>query len=551
MKSKLVALLSVAVLVSILLSACGTPAPPAATTSPEPEVTTPPQATAPPEPEATPPPTSEIKRGGTLKIGYELDWDSLDPSQYLAWATTAAYDLVYEGLTTWDLETLEPQPLLAKSWAISDDGLTYTFHLQEGVKWHNGDDFTAEDVKYSIERIQDPETGSIQSTQLAVIESVEVVDDLTVVLHLSAPYSPLLALLPYSPYIVNKDFIESEGGFTPRTMMGTGPFMLEEWVPDTVTRFVRNPNYWRKDEDGQPLPYLDAIEFYPLVDETARVSDLLSGVVDFIVRVPEKDLDRLEATEDIVLSAPWSTTYSYLWFDPYKPPFDDVRVREAVAWAIDRDQLVQGALYGRAFPLYGAAIPSWHWAFNDLRAYDHRDVDKARQLLADAGYPDGFETTLVTTSDYGIGVAMAEMVVPMLEEVGIKAELELYDAATFFENMGGGKNVCQYQFMLCGETPSGDPDDTYYIMHHSTGDWNYCGYANPEIDRLLEEGRTVSEPAQRKEAYRQLEEILLEELPLTYLASHHMYEAGWDYVQGYTHMGNNRYKALAYTWLDK
>jgi peptide/nickel transport system substrate-binding protein len=543
MRARLVVLLSIVALLGLVLSACGTPA--------SPEATTPPEAATPSEPEPTTPSTPEIKRGGTLKIGYELDWENLDPSQYLAFADTAAYDMVYEGLTTWDLETLEPKPLLAKSWEISDDGLTYTFHLQEDVKWHNGDDFTAEDVKYSIERIQDPATGSIQSAQLAIIESVEVVDDLTVVLHLSAPYSPLLALLPYNPYIVNKEFIEAEGGLTPRTMMGTGPFMLEEWVPDTVTRMVRNPDYWRKGADGQPLPYLDAIEFYPMVDDTARVADLLSGVVDFIVRVPEQDMDRLETTEGIQLSAPWSTTYTYLWFDPYKPPFDDARVREAVAWAIDRDQLVQAALYGRAFPLYGAAIPSWHWAYSDIREYDHRDVDKSRALLAEAGYPNGFDTTLVTTSDYGIAVALAEMIVPMLEEVGINATLELYDAATFFENMGGGKNVCQYQFMLCGETPSGDPDDTYYIMHYSTGDWNYCGYANPEIDRLLEEGRAVSDPVQRKEIYRQLETTLLEELPLTYLALHHHDEAYWDYVQGYTHMGNNRYRAFFYTWLDK
>jgi peptide/nickel transport system substrate-binding protein len=527
----------------MVFSACGTPVPPAATKSPEAEATT--------APEATAPPTAEIKRGGTLKIGYEIDWDSLYPAQFTAWATSAAFDMVYEGLTTWDMETLEPEPLLAKSWEISDDGLTYTFHLQEGVKWHNGDPFTAEDVKYSIERTQDPAIGATTAEQIKVIESVEVVDDLTVILHLSAPYSPLLSILPFNPYILHKDFVESEGGFTPRTMMGTGPFMLEEWVPDTVSRFVKNPNYWRKGEDGQPLPYLDAIEFYPLVDEASRVENLSSGVVDFIVRVPERDLDRLGDTEGIVLSAPWATLYTYIWFDPYKPPFDDVRVREAVAWAIDRDQLVHGALYDRAFPSYGAAIPQWHWAYNDLRVYDHRDVEKARELLAEAGYPDGFDTTLTTTSDYDMAKREAEMIVPWLEEVGIRATLQLYDSATFFENMGGGKGVCKYPMFICGESPSGDPDDTYYIMHHSAGAWNYCGYANPEIDRLLDEGRAVSDPAERKAIYRQLEELLLKDLPLTYLANSQMYEAYWDYVQGYTHMGNNRYKSFFYTWLDK
>jgi peptide/nickel transport system substrate-binding protein len=550
-KTRLGTLLSVVVLLGLLLPACGQPATPESTTPPEPEATTPPQATAPPEEETTPPSAMEIKRGGTLKIGYELDWDNLDPSQIGAFATTAAYDMVYEGLTTWDMETLEAKPLLAKSWEISDDGLTYTFHLQDGVKWHNGDDFTAEDVKYSIERVQDPATGAAYAEQIGIIESVEVVDDLTVILQLDSPYSPLLSILPFNPYIVNKDFVESEGGLTPRTMMGTGPFMFDEWVPDTMSRFERNPNYWRKGEDGQPLPYLDAIEFYPMVDETARAAALQSGSVDFITRVSTGEVDNLEGSEGIVVSAPWSTTYCYAWFDPHKPPFDDVRVRQAVAWAIDRDAISQGVYLGHAWPLYGAAIPSWHWAYNDLRVYDHRDVDKAKELLAEAGYPDGFEITLVTSSDFAFDVAVAEMMVPWLEEVGIRANLELYDAATFFSNMGGGKDVCKYQLFLVGETPTGDPDDTYYIMHHSSGAWNYCGYASPTIDRLLEEGRAISDPAERKEIYRQLEETLLEEVPLTYTVGLPKHEAYREYVKGYVHMGNIRHRALFYTWLDR
>jgi peptide/nickel transport system substrate-binding protein len=218
---------SILVAFGLLLSACGTPA---AEPAAPPEATTPPEAAATTAPEATPAPASEIKRGGVLKVGIEGDFTDLDPAHEETLIDQYAIDMVYEGLVRWDPVTLEPEPLLATSWEISDDGLTYTFYLQDGVKWHNGDDFVAEDVKYTVERIIDPDEGSVKQTYLESVESVEVVDDYTVVFHLSEPYAALVNTAPFVPKIQNRNFVEANDGHTPRTMMGTGPFKFVDRV---------------------------------------------------------------------------------------------------------------------------------------------------------------------------------------------------------------------------------------------------------------------------------------------------------------------------------
>jgi peptide/nickel transport system substrate-binding protein len=549
MRARITVLLAVLLILALFLSACGE------ATTPAPEPTAPPEAeptapqAPPPTTEAAPEPTAEvpqIDRGGVLRIGAVNEFGDLDPAMVYYFGDTLPYEMVYEGLTRWDPDTLEPLPLLARSWEVSEDGLTYTFHLQEGVKWQNGEDFVADDVKYSVERIQNPELASPLANYISCVGSVEVVDDHTVVFHLNSAYSPLLSQLPYVVKIVNPDFVEAAGGHTQTTMMGTGPFMLDEWTPGEVLKLKSNPNYWRMGEDGQPLPYLDGIEVYPMPDDTARVEALLSNAIDFLVSVPDKDVETLETNADVELSPGWSTYWSFVGFSGKIEPFDDPRVRQAISWVIDRDAIAQ-ALYNQVDPLYGGIIPDWHWAYDDLVVYDHTDVEKAKDLLAQAGYPEGFEVTIHACPEFPSEATMCEMTAAWLQEIGIDATIETHEWGIYVDNFVAGN----YAMWCDGIIHSGDPDDAYYSSFHSNGVSNLWSYSNPEVDRLLDEARATSDPSVRKELYAQVDAILLEEVPCAFGILHNMKEAYWDYVEGYHHLGNNWWTGLMEIWMDQ
>jgi peptide/nickel transport system substrate-binding protein len=535
-RAKAVTLLSIVVLAGLVLSACGTPAP-----------TAEPQATTPPEAIPTTPPT-EIKRGGILKYGMQVEAVDLDPAFGTAVEEYAhRFPLTYEGLTTWDLETLEPIPCLAESWEVSEDGLTWTFHLRQGVKWHNGDELVAEDVVYSINRAVDPDIGSYLKDSFPSLDSAEAADDDTVLVHLTAPWGGLLDQLP-SLYIVNKKWMEERDGHAAREMMGTGPFMFVEWVPDEMVRLERNPDYWQMGEDGQPLPYLDGVELIPMEDQSARMAALQTGEID-LAMVGLAYVDQFLQDPNLVMAGPESVYWLYpIGFNVTKPPFDNKLVREAICWGIDRDEMMELVFHGQGDPAYGTFNQPWYYLYTGVTKYDHQDLEKARQLLEEAGYADGLDLTITAPSNYENLVGSAELAVSQLAEIGINGKVAQVDWAQFLEEGYAGK----YEALTCGEIFGGDRAVLYNLYFHTDAAWNWFFYSDPEMDQMIEEALTLSDRDQKRELLTKMDEKLMEDNPCCFsLLQGYSYEGHQSYVKGYVHSATTRSDSIAQVWLDK
>lgn len=445
----------------------------------------------------------------TLKFGLSGDPPTLNPFVSAGTSARTVKLTVYEGLVSYTPEG-DVQPQLAESWEIRD-AQTYVFHLRTGIKFHDGDDFTSEDVAYTFHRIMDPEIGAyLRGTFASVVEAVETPDEHTVILHLAKPFAPLLEVLAQpEASIVSKEWFETDRDLSSE-MNGTGPFKFESRVPGVEIRVVRNPAYY-----VPGFPKVDAIDLIVYSDDDARFMALQTGEVDLIEYVPWRYYEAAEQDPNIILDTT-SGPFQVLIFNVSYEPFSDARVRRAIGYAIDREEISIACFEGRLVPTYGGLIPEGHWAYNaDLAHFFRYDPDYAKQLLAEAGYPDGFSATLLATSAYKTHWCPAEVVQAQLAKVGIKVELELVDWPTRVES----RSKWNYQFASDGLGGNYLDPDFYYPYFHSEQS-PYCRapyFADDEINRLLDEGRTTLDREKRKEIYHKLEERLLELSPWVFI----------------------------------
>src|SRR5437588_1491788 len=330
------------------------------------------------------------KPGGTLTIGTNQDAVGFDPHLSNATATFRILENVYNGLLKVNAK-LEVQPDLAESYTV-DSPTQYTFHLRKGVKFHSGRELKAADVKYSIERIKNPDNKSPRASNFATVDSIDTPDDYTVVIKLKSPYSPLLAILAdRTTAIVAKETVDANGGKLDKVENGTGPFKLSEYVPNTRTVLEKFPDYFVK---GEPL--LDKVVYQPIPDDTARSTALRTGAVDIIEYAPPKDLPLFKADPKLVVAGEGNNNVRYLAFNTTVKPFDNKKVRQAIAWAVDRKAVLDAAVNSAGTELTaGPFLPSY-WPALQQPIYT-RDLNKAKQLLAEAGYPNGLKAKLKNT----------------------------------------------------------------------------------------------------------------------------------------------------------
>ena len=485
--------------------------------------------------------------GGILRVGMQTDPVGLDPHVTNATATRNMLENTYDTLVMFN-ENLEIIPGLAESWEASDDGLVWTFNLRDGVTFHNGDALKASDVVFSINRIKDPEIASPRADDFALIEAIEAPDDSTVVITLSEAFSPLLSKLALSlNVIVSEAVAMANGNDLNETVIGTSAFKFVEYIPQTRMVLEKHEGYWGTDADGNQLPYLDGITFTFYPEPTARTTAVQTGNVDWIEYVPAPDVEILQADPNVEVVGGLATNFRSIYFNTTEGPLSDKLVRQAISYAVDEQAVVDVALFGTGgIPADGTTIPSSAFYGIDSSPYIGRDVEKAQELLAEAGYADGFEFDMYVTSTYDFLRTPAEIIQANLADIGVSMNVVAEDWSVYLPKFTAG----DFTATIIGSSGLADPDDYLYGDFHSESSGNYIGFSNAEIDDLLVQGRRASDPEERKAIYAQAQELLLEEAPHVFLFHSAQYEAHRTNVEGFKHYQNTGYLSFRETWLE-
>ncbi len=481
------------------------------------------------------------KPGGILKVGLQADPTALDPQLQSLTAIWKVIEHIYGRLVR-IAPDLSVVPEVAESWTVSDDGLTYTFTLRQGIMFHPPleRELVAADVKYSFERLVDPATASTSAADLASMASVEAPDPYTVVLTLKQPDASLLAnLANQSCIIFAKETIDEHGDLS-QVAVGTGPFIFNEYVPNTRIVLEKNPNYW---EEG--LPYLDRMELIPVSGDTSRTTAVVTSTVDFIEYAPLGDIETLEADDSLVMAGDANTNIRFIAFNLEREPFNNPLVRQAIAKVVDRDAMIAAAVDG-----YGAAtevlFPQEHWAALQ-QPVTPRDVEGAKALMTEAGLGDGFETTITSWSAYSFLSSAAAVLQEQLKEISIVAELNLVENATMIADVHTNS---VFDIAVTGTSGYVDPHQIISDFRSDSSS-NYMNYANPDVDALIDQGVQATDQAVRAEIYQQIQTILLQDLPWVNLFIANQFEAMKSYVKGYTHIATGSNIEFRNVWLDK
>ena len=460
-----------------------------------------------------------------LVVGQIAEPASLDPH-----VSTAANDFriavnIYDGLVRNKPGTLEIEPALATDWTISDTGLEYTFNLREGVTFHDGTPFDAEAVKFNFDRMLDEDhpfaaTGPFPlAFFFSAVENVEVVDDLTVKFTLNEPFAPFMSNLA-SPtgLIVSPAAVEASGADYGRNPVGTGAFKFEEWQSNTSVVASRNEDYW----DGAPS--LEAVIFRPITDANTRVAEMLSGGIDVLLETPPDNVAQFRDDANYSVVEAVGPHVWYVMLNAKEGPFADVRVRQAVNYAVNKESLVNDVLQGTAEVSAGPIPPAFNWAYNEEVTPYPYDPEKAKALLAEAGAEGATVTFLVTEGGSGMldPVPMGTAIQADLAAVGLNVEIQTYEWNTFLSEVNPGlegkADMAEMAWM------TSDPDTLPFLTLRTAafpaeGGFNSSYYSNPEVDALLDQARVSTDPDERGELYKQVQTITHEDAPWLFVAN--------------------------------
>ncbi|MGE3911912.1 MAG: ABC transporter substrate-binding protein [Chloroflexota bacterium] len=493
---------------------------------------------------AAKPAAGEPKRGGTLISAVTAEPPTLDP--HLGFPATWT-SLMYDYLVYFDKDN-KVQPNLAESWDIQNDGATIVFKLRKGVKFHNGRELVADDVKFSMERLQDKK--SVFARDYGAIQSVDVIDPGTVKLEFGKPFPGVFRMLAQfkGGEIVAKEAVEQNGDLA-RTGMGTGPFMFDHWTPGSEIVLKKNPNYWRPG-----LPYLDGITFKIIPDEAGIVAGMRTGAVQHMQILDFTNVKGLEADPNVqVHKIPRvQDGVVAMYVNARIGHLADQKVREALYWAFDRDAAVKIASGGLGIatgPISPTVTP-WALPDDEIKKWWKRDLEAAKKAVAEAKasgkYPDGIKTSVWADATTRWRVDTAQILASNAKEVGIDCEVTMMESGTI------SKGFLAREAPIYPNTWGGsaiDPDAMHRFLHSQGQDYPYVN--DPEVDKLLDEGRYTWDPARRKEIYDKVQRTLLERFHGIWMFHVDFYDATRKNV----HYTRDKYppmilRGLEETWIE-
>lgn len=481
---------------------------------------------------------SQAASSGNLVVGITSDVDQMFPWKATQFQAVAVLGTIYGTLTELD-QNLDVVPGIAKSWESSEDGLTLTFHLQEGVTFQDGTPVTSADVKASYEAIMNPDTASVAASTLASVASIDAPDASTVVLHLKNPDAGILAGLS----TVNLAILPAGADEAALTAQpnGTGPFKFVSRTPNESITLAANPSYWRG------APKLAGVEFRIIPDETSIVAGIQAGNVNLAVLNDPLVAQNAKADGINVIDTP-QLAYHVLQLNAAKAPLDDVNVRLAIQCAIDRQQVLDTAALG-AGEITGPITSPAYRSDPSSRPCPTRDLDKAKEYLKKAGHADGLTIkTIVSEGEYATAVNEAQNVQAQLADAGITLDIETMDIDTYVKRWLDAD--FETAIALNGGRP--DPDGMYRRYFTSTGNLNkVAGFSSPELDKLFDEGRASIDPAVRKPIYEQISNYLEDNAVWIWMFTSDTYTATTPNVSGFVPMSNASLQYLRDTSLTQ
>ena len=458
----------------------------------------------------------------TLRMAWSQDATGLDPHKQTAFSSIRLLELIYEPLVRLD-SSLDIVPAVAESWAFAADGMSLTFNINPKAMFQNGAAVTSADVKASFERVLDEETGAASRANFLSISSIDTPDAGTVVFNLSQPDVPMLtAMASMNAAIVPAS--EIAAGSIGTNPIGSGPFGLDSWDPNSKEVLVANPN-WAGGTTG-----VDGIDISVLPDESAILAALRAGQIDFALLNDPLIATLVPNDPDLQLNRTPSISYHVLQLNPARTPMTELGVRQAISCAIDRQEILDTASLGEGNVTGPLTMPAYANDPSNLFCYN-RDVEKAKQLLADAGYPDGFKATIIAAAgEPATAAAEAQVIQSQLGEVGIELEIKMMELNVYIDAW----LAADFDMAVALNGGRADPYTMYNRYWTKTGNLQkVSNYVDDTLDGLMQQGRVETNIEARKEIFGKFEQHLAEMSPWVWLYTSNGYTVERKNLEGF------------------